>query len=114
MDKKERYYFEEDEIAKFLDYLARKLHNCLYMYEEKNDTSHKSIHDLSIQIEHLGEYLDFLKSDSKFINLLVTLDFLYEEFIAMDNNEVVRREVFKCMGLLNKIKDDLSEYMERD
>lgn len=116
MDKKEMYYFDIVEISNYLDSLGRKIHNCIVMYEERNKTAYKSIHEIQIQLQGLGEFLDFLKMDYKFNNVLTTLSgFLYEEFLFMDGDEEeVKRQLRKCMNTIWGLKKELPKYMEVD
>ncbi|WEG18503.1 hypothetical protein PQ478_08475 [Alkalihalophilus pseudofirmus] len=113
--KKERYYFSDVDIDEYLDFRAKKLHNALFSYEESNLSAFKNIHTILLEFESLGEYLPFLKRNSQFTSLLLTLEFLYDEFILMDNNhEVVKREVFKCMNIIKYLRTSLPQLMECD
>ncbi|MET3505608.1 hypothetical protein [Halalkalibacter oceani] len=113
MDKKERYYLNIKQTKAYFENRKNKLFNCLCMYEENNDTAFKNIHSLSLELEGKGERLPFLKDMIEFDIILDTLEFLYNEFLTMDNNqEVVRREIFKCMSLLDKMIIKLPDYME--
>lgn len=111
---KKKYYFTLEEVDEHLDYLAKKLHNALYSYEENNPYAYKSIHSIQIELMGLGSLHPFMKKDPHFKTLISKLeDWLYDEFLIMDNNHTeVRREILNCMNLIDRIRETLPDHME--
>src|SRR5690625_4465067 len=114
MGGKKKYYFSLEQVDSHLDFLAKKLHNALFSYEEKNPNAYKSIHSIQIELMGLGSLHPFMKENQHFKTLISKLeDWLYEEFILLDDNHTeVRREILNCMNLIDRVREILPDHME--
>lgn len=94
-----------------INYLKASINNTfkiLPLYEEENENVGDYINSLVSEMNGLldGEYLS---SSVSYLSYLATLKGLESQAKKADNQKVVKREVFKCLNIINKIIDDNSK-----
>lgn len=118
MSDKERNdcYFDIDVIQKRIDKLAKKLHNSLYMYEEGKDHPTQGLTKIREQLQGLGEYVVWMKSEDKFIDTLTQIRYLESSFESLegsydDKHKVLRRSLLDCMNQLTSVSKELPKHV---
>jgi hypothetical protein len=94
-----------DLFKNYLKCLIGKIYKILPMYEQ-NDTNLKKYLE-SFQIEIIGniDLINKLKYDGNFLVLLGTLEYFVNNEIDKNNGkEIYKREIFKCIDIIKKIK----------
>lgn len=92
----------------FRDYISvlanKKIYKILPLYEEKNKGVSKYVDSLLLELKGLGKVFEMLDANADYITLLATFEALSDECFNFDaSNEVVKREVFKCITVTKRI-----------
>lgn len=89
----------------FLEF-KNNIFKILPLYEENNPYLCSYIDSLLFELNGVCEVYKQLKNNKNYISLCAILESLYDEALVMDeNHEIVKREVFKCIRILEKIAD---------
>jgi len=97
-------------IEDYMNKLVNRVYKILPLYEklEERRGLFKYIQSLLFEFDGLPDFMSDFKNSSEFIVLYATLESLSDEALFDDDNkEVVKREVFKCIRLIEKLKDKM-------
>lgn len=104
-----------DKIFKeYIDRMTDRMFKILPLFEENNEGLSLYIQSLIFELNGLPYVVGGLEHlDSDYINLLSTLESLYDESIVQcdkeDTHNLIRREVFKSMNIVKAIGDKATE-----
>ncbi len=88
----------------YLKFLIGKFFKILPMKEQKDNTLPIYLDSLLLELSGSRDLIEELKHDGNFIVLLSTLQYFTEN--PDECVDVYRREVFKCISIIKKIKID--------
>lgn len=88
--------------CKYFDFLINKTYKILPMKEENSLTLKSYLESYQRELIGNKELIDVLVDEPQFITVLNTIQFLIGEDYT---NDVCRKEVFKCIRILQKIKN---------
>ncbi|MGG3045616.1 hypothetical protein [Bacillus thuringiensis] len=90
----------------YCESLIDKTYKILPLYEEKNVGLASNIESLVIEVFGLHRVIDKLRMSAEYVTLVSTLKAL-EIYIKEDviSHREIKREVFKCIGLIKKIRE---------
>lgn len=97
-------------INDYVEKLKNRIFKILPLYEniEERKGLFKYIQSLLFEFDGLPNFMDNFKNSSEFIILYATLESLSDETLFDDDNkEVVKREVFKCIKLVENLKEKM-------
>lgn len=86
----------------YFDFLINKTYKILPMKEENSLTLKSYLESYQRELIGNKELVGMLVDEPQFITVLNTIQFLISEDYT---NEVCKKEVFKCIRILQKIKD---------
>ena len=86
----------------YFDFLINKTYKILPMKEENSLTLKSYLESYQRELIGNKELVDVLVDEPQFITVLNTIQFLISEEYT---NEVCKKEVFKCIRILQKIKN---------
>ena len=104
-----------DKIFKdYIDRITDRLFKILPLFEENNEGLSVYIQSLIFELNGLPYVVWGIEQlDSDYINLLATLESLYDESVVMCDQEethnLIRREVFKSMNIVKVIGEKATE-----
>ncbi len=76
----------------------------IYENEKENKILFKYIQSLLYELNGLTYCVEDIKDDGIFLTIFATLESLSDDAILLENNkETVKREVFKCLTLINRL-----------
>lgn len=91
--------------SEYLDTLVNRTYAVLCLYEEKNEGLFKYIQSLVYELHGLSKVIHGIEAGSEYITLLATLESLScDATINFDKKDVVKREVFKCISIIKKMR----------
>lgn len=93
-------YFPDEYLINYIKYLIDKLFSVLYTYENSRDTLSSHIESIIIELRGNKELISKIKYDPKFVTLISTLVFLSENNCE---HKTVKKEVFKCIDIVEKL-----------
>jgi hypothetical protein len=92
-------------VQSYYSTLKNRIFKILPLYEEGNIGVSKYIHSLLFELGGVESLVEGLKHNHEFISLVATLESLYDEsLIDNDNCPLVKREVFKCINIIERIQ----------
>jgi hypothetical protein len=92
-------------VQSYYETLKNRIFKILPLYEEENIGVSKYIHSLLFELGGVENLIEELNGDVEFISLLATLESLYDEsLIGRNNCPLVKREVFKCINIIERIQ----------
>lgn len=96
---------EKEIMGKYLEKLVDRIFKILPMFEEKDGGLHKYINSLVVELLGFQELVKRLEVESEYVILVSTLKSLASHVIDFeDDKKVIRKEVFKCLDLIKKIR----------
>ncbi|MEK5036303.1 hypothetical protein MKY96_33160 [Paenibacillus sp. FSL R7-0302] len=86
--------------------LVDRVYKILPLYEEKNEGLFAYVQSLIYELEGLYWAVEGVRDNPDYLTLVGTLESLSEDvmFFDMGDHSVVKREVFKCLEVVKKIK----------
>lgn len=85
----------------YLKYLVNKMFKVLPMKEHEVKSLNSYLRSLQIELIGSTELIETLKNDPQFLSLMNTIQFFIDnEF----NNQTCKREVFKCIHILEDLQ----------
>jgi len=97
-----RYECIPDELfVNYLKFLVGKVFKILPISESEPDTLKDYLESLILELSGSIQLISKIKCDGSFISLLSTLQYFIDNECT---NEVYRREVFKCISIINKLQ----------
>jgi hypothetical protein len=92
----------DETFSNYLDFLVGKIFKILPISEHNFDTLQAYLESLQIELLGSQNLIKVLREDNEFLSLLSILEyFLNTKDIS---NEIYKREVFKCINIIKKIK----------
>jgi hypothetical protein len=92
----------DETFGNYLDFLIGKIFKILPISEDSFDTLQVYLESLQIELLGSQNLIKVLREDNEFLTLLSILEyFLNTKDIS---NEIYKREVFKCIDIIKKIK----------
>lgn len=93
-------------LTNHLEKLIDKVFKILPLYEDKNLGLLSYVESLIYELNGLDRVFDIRSVDSEYRSLLSTLETIADDAIALGNSvDVIRSEVFKCLSIINTMKD---------
>lgn len=101
-----RMEHNELDVVQYLDSLINRAFKILPLYEESNEGLFVYIQSLIYEVYGIRYVIKELGASSDYVMLLAILESLSDDAIMIDDRkkEIVKREVFKCIDLIKKIK----------
>lgn len=91
--------------SSYLDVLINRCFKIIPLFEESNQWLPQYIGSLIYELKGLENVIEGLEDSARFVSLLATLESIYDEALFDDNSyESIRREVFKCIDIIKKLK----------
>lgn len=90
----------------YLHTLKNRLFRILPEYEEKNKTLPVYIESLLFEINGLHKIVQDETFNHVFVTIIGILNSLYNEVTLEDRHATIKREVFKCISLVDKVLDE--------
>lgn len=101
---------EKVKVESYLDDLVNRVYKVLGLYEDGNSGLGKYLDSLLIELGGMHIISEEIATSSKYCSVIMTLASIQ---ILIKNNEIkhsdVRSEVFKCISLIKKIKQEVSK-----
>lgn len=92
----------------YLETLKNRLFKIIPLFEENNEGIYKYIDSLLFELGGMIYVVKELKNNSMFLSLIATLESLLDESLAGEYNiSLVRREVFRCLNIVEKLQQRL-------
>lgn len=91
--------------ANYLESLVDRTFKILPLHEEDNEGLFKYIQSLSHELRGLQGVISRLDVDSDYIILLATFETLSEEILLYGEMDSIKREIFKCISIIKRIRD---------
>lgn len=91
----------------YLTHLRNQVYKILPLYEEEDINTFLHVNSTINRLKGLEEVFTDLKQRREYIDLMSTLEFLYDECLLIEleqNHETIKREVFKCCNLIESMK----------
>lgn len=87
--------------------LIDRVYKILPLFEEKNEGLFSYIQSLILELHGLYWTVDSIQGNGDYLILLATLESVsdYALFCDKKDHSVVKREVFKCLEVIRKIKE---------
>jgi hypothetical protein len=97
-------------IFSYLETLKNRLFKIIPLFEENNEGIYKYIDSLLFELGGMIYVVKELKNNSMFLSLIATLESLLDESLAGEYNiPLVRREVFRCLNIVEKLQQKAGE-----
>lgn len=98
--------FKSNLFSNYSSALIDRVYKILPLFEEKNDGLFAYVQSLIYELEGLYWVVDGVRDNPDYLTLLATLESISDDavFCDMENHSVVKREVFKCLEVIKKIK----------
>lgn len=93
-------------LISYLHTLKNRLFRILPEYEENNNTLPVYIESLLFEINGLQKIVKDKSYNHIFVTILSILSSLHIEVTLEDRHSVIKREVFKCISLVDKALND--------
>lgn len=95
-----------DSVADYLTELVDRVYKILPLFEEKNQGLFHYVQSLIFELHGLYWAVDSIKGSGKYLILIATLESIsdYTLFCEEKDHAVIKREVFKCLEVIKKIK----------
>lgn len=94
----------------YLETLKNRLFKIIPLFEENNEGIYKYIDSLLFELGGMIYVVKELKNNSMFLSLIATLESLLDESLAGEYNiSLVRREVFRCLNIVEKLQQKAGE-----
>lgn len=103
----EQLAYKNSMLNHYFGTLIDRIFKILPLYEEENEGLFKYTHSLLFELYGLQYVVEGMDVDSEYITLLATLESLSDEVTIFDDSEIVKREVFKCIGVINRIREKM-------
>ena len=97
----------KENFCKYFEFLINKTYKILPLKEEKSDTLKSYLESYLRELIGNQELVSVLVDEPKFITVLNTMQFLISEEYS---DKVCKKEVFKCIRILEEIKDNNYNY----
>lgn len=91
-----------ENFCKYFEFLINKTYKILPLKEEKSDTLKSYLESYLRELIGNKDLVSILVNEPRFITVLNTMQFLISEEYS---NEVCKREVFKCIRILEEINE---------
>lgn len=94
----------------FLNYsndLVSRVFKILPLYEEKNEGVYTYVQSLVYELSGLAEVVEGMSVNEGYLSLLATLESISDDtlFLHVDNHSVIKREVFRCIDVIKKMRE---------
>lgn len=94
----------------YLETLKNRLFKIIPLFEEGNSEIHKYIDSLLFELCGMIYVVEKLKNSHLFLSLIATLESLYDESLAPEYSiSLIRREVFRCLNVVEKLQQEVGE-----
>lgn len=94
----------------YLETLKNRLFKIIPLFEENNEGIYKYIDSLLFELSGMIYVVKELKNNSMFLSIIATLESLLDESLAGEYNiSLVRREVFRCLNIVEKLQQKAGE-----
>ena len=91
-----------ESFCRYFEFLINKTYKILPMKEEESSTLQSYLESYQRELIGNKQLVSILVNEPQFITVLNTIQFLISEQYS---NDICKKEVFKCIKLLNKIND---------
>lgn len=99
--------FNDDRfLANYLNFLIGRVFKILPIFENEPDTLTDYLESLLIELTGAKSIVNKLKHDVLFLSLLSILQYISENKC---DHKVLKREIFKCIGIVEKLKEKYNE-----
>lgn len=94
----------------YLENLKNRLFKIIPLFEESNEGIYKYIDSLLFELGGMIYVVKELENNSMFLSLIATLESLLDESLAGEYNiHLIRREVFRCLNIVEKLQQKAGE-----
>lgn len=93
----------------YLDFLVGRVFKILPIFEEAPDTLKDYLESLIIELKGNQSLIEEIKYDANFLSLLGTLQYFIDNKC---NHRTYKREVFHCINIIEKIKNEFFQKEE--
>ena len=100
-----------DLVTNYLKASVNNTFKILPLYEEENENVGDYVNSLVSEMNGLLEG-QYLSQSVSYLSYLATLKGLEGQVKIIDNQKIVKREVFKCLNLINKLIDETLKGVE--
>jgi hypothetical protein len=90
----------------YFDLLINKLFKVIPMKENNSNTLNEYLRSLRIEILGYISLSELFNNDAKFLSIVNTIEYLSNNEI---NEKICKREIFKCISIIEKIKKSLEK-----
>lgn len=97
-------------VYSYLETLKNRLFKIIPLFEENNEGIYKYIDSLLFELCGMIYVVEGFKDNGIFLSLIATLESLLDESLAVDYDiPLIRREVFKCLSIIEKLQQKVGE-----
>ena len=98
--------FKSEIFSAYADTLVDRCFKILPLFEEGNEGLFAYVQSLIYELNGLYWTIDALKGNGDYLILLATLESISDDvmFVEDGNHAVLKREVFKCLEIIKRIK----------
>lgn len=98
--------FQSKLFSNYSSALVDRTYKILPLFEEKNEGLFAYVQSLIFELHGIYWVVESIQSDGDYLILLATLESIsdYAMFCDMEDHAVIKREVFKCLDIVKRIK----------
>lgn len=98
--------FKSPIFSDYFNSLVDRIYKILPLFEEKNEGLFVYVQSLIYELNGLYWVVDSIRSNGDYLTLLSTLESISDDVMIQEegSHAVVKREVFKCLEVVKKIK----------
>ncbi len=102
--------FNDDQfLVNYLNFLTNKVFKILPIFENEPNTLREYLESLLLELAGTKSVVVKLKHDVNFLSLISILQYISQNKC---NHKTIKRETFKCIGIINKLKNKYSHMKE--
>lgn len=97
-------------VFSYLETLKNRLFKIIPLFEENNEGIYKYIDSLLFELSGMLYVVEGFKNNSMFLSIIATLESLLDESLACEYDlSLIRREIFKCLNIVEKLQQKVGE-----
>jgi hypothetical protein len=97
--------------SNYLNRLTNGFYKILCLYEDRSKTLYKHIQSFIYELSGASNILYCFNNNPSYLVLLSTLESISDDVLSeeFNNQELVKSEIFKCISIINKLKQTTVE-----
>lgn len=106
---------KHETISSLFDYYIDQIFKILYLFEAKDYNGYKHSRNVANEVRDLIYVIPQLGDDYRYYRLIIKLEFLYDEMIAMGSpHRIIKNNVMESCNLLSDIKERVIDENENE